>query len=113
MKLTKAVLAKLHIYNSWGVAQATGQKVFISYKPAESRRLASHFAYWSIIRLAGTGYYHKDLTVTHREVKELVLQQAIALVKKQYKLNITDKDVFGGYHPEGTLRKLEVMASII
>lgn len=112
MKLTKKILSEHHIHNPYNLAEKVGNKIFIDYVPADNGRLTSHYAYWNFVRFADDGRYHKAFTVTHREVKEAVLQQVIALVKKKYGINITDKDVFGGYHPEGTLKKLESMFSL-
>ena len=115
MKLRKKVLDTLKIYNSYDIARKVGNNIFIEYIPHDNGRLTSHYAYWNFIRLGEYSdklslqqiYYHKDFTVTHREVKESVLQEVITYVKTKYGINITDKDVFGSYHPEGTLEKLE------
>ncbi len=111
MKITKKLLNEHNIFNSYNLAQVVGSKIFIDYIPADNGRLTSRYAYWKYTRLAETGYYHKDFTVTHREAKEPKLQEAIAYVKSKHGINITDKDIFGAYHPEGTLNKLQEIIS--
>ncbi len=107
MKLTKKLLNEHHIFNSYDIADTLGTKIFIEYIPADNGRLTSHYAYWRMIRHADDRRYNKHFTVTHREVKQTVLQEAIAYVNDTHHINITDKDAFGAYHPEGTLKKLE------
>ncbi len=111
-KLTKKYLNEHHIFNSWDIRTLVGTKILIEYTSADNGRLTSRYAYWSYSRLADDGHrYSKDFTVTCREDKEPVLQQAILFVKNKYDVNITDKDVFGTYHPEGTLQKLQDILS--
>ena len=109
MRLTKTVLREHHIFNPYNLSDMVGTQVFIEYVPADNGRLTAHYAYWRMIRKADSKQYAKQFTVTHREVKQIVLQEAIAYVKNVHHINITDKDAFGGYHPEGTLGKLERM----
>ncbi len=105
MKLTKKIMEEHNIHNSYNLAQAAKSPIFIEYHPATK----GQYAHWQWIRFTDTGIRHREFTVTHRGAKELVLQEASALIKKAFGINITDKDVFGGYHPEGTLKKLEDM----
>lgn len=106
MNLTKKILREHNIHNSYNLAKKAGTKIFIDYIPADNGRLTACYAYWEYMCLTDTGYYHKEFTITHREVKVSILQEVIAYVKRKHGINITDKDVFGGYHPEGTLKKL-------
>ncbi len=107
MKLTKKILNEHNIQNSYNIAQVVKSPIFIDYVPANNGRLTSRYAYWIWTRFTNEGIRTKDFTVTHREAKEPVLQEAIALIKNKFGISITDKDAFGGYHPEGTLKKLE------
>lgn len=86
--------------------------MYIDYVPADRGRLTSHYAYWKFMRLTNKGYTYRKFTVTHREAKEPVLQQVFAYVKAKYGINMADKDVFGAYHPEGTLIKLTMILGL-
>ncbi len=102
MKLTKKLLNEQGIFTSFDVARKAGNRIFIDYIPADGRLTA----YWRYKRLIETGYYHKDFPVTCRENKEPKLKEAIQYVTGRHKINITEKDPFGAWHPEGTMEKL-------
>ena len=108
-KLTRKVLNEHNIYNPYNLAKAINSPIYIEYVPADNGRLTSHYAYWVWRRFVGGGEKTKKFTVTHREVKYSVLEEAITLIKKHFNINITDKDPFGAYHTEGTLDKLVKM----
>ena len=105
-KLTRKILNEHNIYNSYNLAKAVNSPIYLDYIPADNGRLTSHYPYWQWRRFTDNGERTKDFTVTHREAKEPVLQEAIALVKKHFGIDVTDKDPFGGYHPQGTIEKL-------
>ena len=112
MKLTKQLLRDHGIHNEHNVSEKAGAKIYITYCPADNGRLTARYAFWRYYRTSKlderntseTG--QKDFTVTCRENKNKVLSEAIALIKRNYGIEITDKDPFGGWHPKGTLEKL-------
>lgn len=106
MKLTRKILNEHHIFNPHNLSRTVGSLIYLEYIPADNGRLTSHYAYWQWRRFVDNGERIKKFTVTHREAKEPVLQEAIALIKKHFDIDITDKDPFGSYHPQGTLEKL-------
>jgi hypothetical protein len=114
MKLTKNLLRQHRIFNSFDVAKATGGKLFISYSPPQYGRMADS-ANWQVRGLKfqtdpnGPWYNHGDKTfeVYNRQEKPVKLAEAIQWVQEHYGLKITDKDVWGDYHVEGTLKKIE------
>ena len=106
-KLTSKILNEHKIFNSYDIAKAVNSPIYLCYTPADNGRLTSHYASWVWRRFVEGGIRSKEFSVTHRETKYTVLEEAIALIKISFSINITDKDPFGGYHPEGTLNKLE------
>ena len=107
MKLTKKRLSQINIHDSYTLAKRVGSRIFLEYVPADNGRLTSHYAYWRYVRFTDEGLLKsRTFTVTCRERKASVLLEVISLVKTKFGINIVDKDVFGGYHPEGTLKKL-------
>ena len=108
MKLTRKTLNEHHIFNSYNIWQLLDNPIYLDYCPADNGRLTSHYAYWKYYRKTDKGIKTKDdFTVTCREQKYPVLEQAIKFIKDQFNIVITDKDPFGGYHPEGSLKRLE------
>jgi hypothetical protein len=113
MKLTKKLLEEYKIYNSPNLARFAGNKLYVSYSPAENGR-AAHFAKWQVVGIGfrtdpkshWANYGNKTFDVFCREEKLSKLQEAIAWTKQTYNIDITDKDPFGDYHPKGTLEKI-------
>lgn len=116
MKLTKKILNEHHIINSWDIAKTAKNKMFIGYSSAELGR-ASRSAHWQVVGIGiatdkdthWRNYGNKTFTVYRREEKNPKLQEAIQWVKTTYNIDMTDKDPFGGWHPKGTLEKLEAL----
>ena len=115
MKLTKNILREHRFYNSYDIAKITPKQIFIDYCPADNGRLTSQYARWVVIKIGyqtnSKGHwkdnYNKTFTVTCRDEKQSQLQIAIDWVKEKYGIILNEKDLFGAYHPEGTLRLVE------
>ena len=112
MKLTKQILRDNKIYNSWNISKRTEVNIFIIYFPVNSG-IAYHSARWETIEIKSdkvgifTNYSKLEFPVYNIKDKENELEKAKAFVLKKYGLKVTDKDVFGNWHPEGTLDKLK------
>ena len=112
MKLTKQILRDNKIYNSWNISKRTEVNIFIIYFPVNSG-IAYHSARWETIEIKSdkvgifTNYIKLEFPVYNIKDKENELEKAKAFVLKKYGLKVTDKDVFGNWHPEGTLDKLK------
>ena len=107
MKLTKKILREHGFYSPFYIANKLGNEIFVDYIPATNERLNSHYAYWKCTHFEGMRTLHADFTIYNRQDKQPVLNKVIAVLKKKYNIDITDKDPFGGYHPKGTLDKLQ------
>jgi hypothetical protein len=113
MKITKVMLHNIQIYNSHGIAQKAGNKLFLAFTSAETGR-ASRSAKWSVYGMGFVTDPHahwldmgnKTFSVSCRTVKEPVRLEAVKWVKEKYNIDLTDRDVWGGCHPVGTLDKL-------
>jgi hypothetical protein len=113
LKITKSLLYKYRISNGWNLTVAARNKLYISFLPSDTGR-GGHSAKWQVIGLGFNtddkawwgDYGRKTFNINGRDDKEPKLKKAIAWVKETYGLNITDKDVFGDWHVEGTLDKL-------
>ena len=105
-KLTKNNLTSLNIYNSHSLAKKAGNFCYVKYVLAENSRLMSRYAYWNFIRFTDNGYRHIEFTITHKEVKQTMLEKAIGYTRKRYGVIINEKDAFGNYHMQGTLEKI-------
>jgi len=113
VNLTKEILNNIQIYNSHGIAEKAGNKLFISFTSAETGR-ASRPAKWSVYGMGFVTDPHahfldmgnKTFTVGRRDEKEPMRLEAVKWVKEKYNIDLTDRDAWGHYHPAGTLDKL-------
>lgn len=112
-KLTKNQMRQMGLHNSWDIARAAGNNLYISYMPAESGR-AAHYAFWQVV---GIGiktdkdavwfhYGHKTFDVGYREDKPIKLKEAMGWCHKKYGTLGFEKDPFGGYQVMGTMRRI-------
>ncbi len=106
MKLTKKILNEHGIHNLYDLVKVLNSQICLYYVPATNERLNYNYAFWRYIRHTENGDKQKDFTVTCREQKQPVFEQAVKFIKGNFGIEITDKDPFGGYHPKGTLDKL-------
>lgn len=113
MKITKEMLRSINIVNPYEIAKKTGNKIFLDYSPAETGR-ASRPAKWMVY---GMGFVtdpdahwldmgRKVFLVGYKAEKEPMRLEAVKWVKEKYNIDLTDRDVWGNYHPAGTLDKL-------
>lgn len=118
MKLTKKLLREHRIFNSWGIAQALGNKIFLGYQTAEYGRMSRSPA-WQVIGLdfqtdSKAPWYNNGRKTfwafgrgNYREEKVRAFNEAVAWVKGTYGLEMTDRDPWGDYHPAGSLDRLK------
>jgi hypothetical protein len=118
IKLTKKLLNENRIYNPHGIATATGEKLFIGYRPAAYGRIYES-AHWKVVGITfytdpnAAWYDHKCKTFSFvgRENKEPTLTEAKTWVKQHYNLDITERDAWGNWHVTGTMDKLREIIS--
>lgn len=118
-RITKQQLRERHIFNSYNLARAAGNKLFISYTPAENGR-ASHCAAWDIVGIdfktdsagAWYNYGHKSFMVGSRQDKQPQLEIAMQWVKDNYGITEWERDIFGSYQIKGTLDKITELVKV-
>lgn len=110
MKLTKNILRENRIHNPYNIAKRANSKLFIDYSPQQLGR-AYHNAKWQVVGINfhtdlnahWADYSNKTFDIYRREDKQPQLDLAMAWCKEQYGIEEWEKDVFGSYHPKGTL----------
>ncbi len=116
MKLAKKYLKYHRIFNPYGIAQRANNKLFIAYSPQTLGRMCEN-AHWQIIGIdfksdpnsAWYNHGNKTFNVFSREEKQPQLEMAFNWCAEQYGLKAWEKDVWGDYHPSGTLARLKVI----
>jgi hypothetical protein len=119
MKLTKAILNKYKIHNSWQIAEILNNKLFLAYNPIQDGR-AYRSANWKIVGInfktdPDSPWYNggcKTFSVfgsNHKRAKKESFDQAINWIKEKYGLEMTDRDIWGNYHQSNSLMKLRVI----
>ncbi|MDD5354675.1 MAG: hypothetical protein PHF95_05745 [bacterium] len=109
-KIRAAALDRIRIHNSHNIAVTTGEKLYIGYIRGDKWSGAR----WSVIGIKvqtdPTAHWkdmgNKTFPVWTKEEKEEKLQEAKNWVKQKYGIDITEKDVWGGWHRTGTLNEL-------
>ena len=115
IKPTKKILNSLGIHNPHNVAAEGGAKLFIYYRCQETGR-AYQSAAWQV---CGIGFKtgpkgdswrdggDKTFSIWDvRQQKASKLEEAKAWAKKRVGIKSWERDVFGAWHPKGTLQNI-------
>lgn len=110
MKYTKKFWNSLHIHNSHNIASA-GLRFFISFSPQVTGR-GYHSAKYQVIKIGSKTDYnshwtdngHKTFIIGFEYTKEQALWAAMTWAKMKFGYADWEKDVFGCYHPKGSMQ---------
>lgn len=111
-KLTKRNLNAAGIHNSRDLATAAGNRILITKSRGP---IGNSFSGWRVVGIRfktdpeAAWYDHgcKTFNAWGREAQAIALSNAIAWVKDTYNLTVSERDVWGVWHVEGTLGKIE------
>jgi len=117
-KVRAAELNRINIHNSYNIAELMGEKLYLCYI-RESRILPARWSVNGIKIMTDPmekSWYDrgcKTFTVSGKRDKDIQLQVAKNWVKDKFQIDLTDRDVWGGWHRAGTLRELRSLIDLI